>query len=97
MPVRCFPAEHGANSIQPEHYPPIATPRSLLLSASYRDGRRCKEIFQSSFSSDATENKIIRGSDNGFVRAALEAYNQHRHLVIRPDDVWITILTQLSL
>ena len=36
-------------------------------------------------------------SDNGFVHAAVTAYNNHHHLVIRPDDVWLCILTQFSL
>ena len=31
---------------------------------------------------------------NGFVHTVLEVYNRHRALVIRPDDVWIAILTQ---
>jgi hypothetical protein len=34
---------------------------------------------------------------HGFVDTAVEAYSYHHHLVIRPDDVWITILTQFSL
>jgi hypothetical protein len=33
-------------------------------------------------------------SDHGFVRALCDAYNHHHHLVIRPDDVWIAIMTQ---
>ncbi|CAA7259446.1 unnamed protein product [Cyclocybe aegerita] len=37
-----------------------------------------------------------RTQNNGFVKTVVEAYNGHHHLVIRPDDVWIAILTQLS-
>lgn len=33
---------------------------------------------------------------NGFVHTVLEAYNNHRGLILRPDDVWIAILTQFS-
>ncbi|RPD59688.1 hypothetical protein L227DRAFT_576102 [Lentinus tigrinus ALCF2SS1-6] len=33
---------------------------------------------------------------NGFVHAVLDAYACHHHLRIRPDDVWLAILTQLS-
>ncbi|KAG1792200.1 uncharacterized protein HD556DRAFT_1381596 [Suillus plorans] len=33
---------------------------------------------------------------NGFVHAVLEAYNNHRALIHRPDDVWTTILMQFS-
>ena len=33
---------------------------------------------------------------NGFIGSAFQAYNQHHKLVIRPDDVWVAILTQFS-
>ncbi|KAI0738926.1 hypothetical protein C8Q80DRAFT_1275137 [Daedaleopsis nitida] len=33
---------------------------------------------------------------NGFVRTALTAYGRHLNLCVRPDDVWLAILTQLS-
>ncbi|KAJ8481919.1 hypothetical protein ONZ51_g5702 [Trametes cubensis] len=33
---------------------------------------------------------------NGFVQAVVQAYGTHSHLRIRPDDVWIAILGQLS-
>jgi hypothetical protein len=39
----------------------------------------------------------IYASSNGFVRGAISAYNQHHHLVLRPEDVWFSILTQLNL
>jgi len=42
-------------------------------------------------------NNTICPQSNGFVNAAINAYNQHHHLVIRPDDVWFAILVQLSL
>lgn len=35
-------------------------------------------------------------STNSFVISAVTAYNKHHHLVIRPDDVWLAICTQLS-
>ncbi|EFA78134.1 hypothetical protein PPL_08783 [Heterostelium album PN500] len=33
---------------------------------------------------------------NSFVQSAFYAYSQHHKLVIRPDDVWIAIMTQFS-
>lgn len=33
---------------------------------------------------------------NGFVGTVVEAYSKHNHLIIRPDDVWIAIMTQFS-
>jgi hypothetical protein len=32
----------------------------------------------------------------GFVNGAIRAYNEHYKLVIRPEDVWFSILTQLN-
>ncbi|CDO71951.1 hypothetical protein BN946_scf184940.g98, partial [Trametes cinnabarina] len=53
----------------------------------------CKEILQSSITDE--ERSSLYPETNGFVRTVLSAYACHRHLVLRPDDVWIAILTQL--
>ena len=34
---------------------------------------------------------------NGLVHTIVEAYNRHHALVLRPDDIWLCILTQFSL
>jgi len=34
---------------------------------------------------------------NGLVRTLTEAYNKHHALVLRPDDIWLCILTQFNL
>ncbi|KAK5112704.1 hypothetical protein LTR85_011215 [Meristemomyces frigidus] len=52
------------------------------------------EIIQSSFPDGAPNNFIT--SSNGFVNAAIWAYSGHHHLKIRPEDVWLAILTQFS-
>lgn len=41
-------------------------------------------------------NDLLYYKQNGFVHTVLDAYNHHYHLVIRPDDVWISVITQLS-
>jgi len=55
-------------------------------------------LLQSSFSSDPAEieKANIIPTPNGFVLSVVRAYGQHHDLVIRPDDVWIAILTQFS-
>ena len=50
-------------------------------------------VLQSSFH-DIPE--FLFPDSNGFVHAAMNAYNQHYHLKIRPEDIWLAILTQLS-
>ncbi|KIJ32296.1 hypothetical protein M422DRAFT_213960 [Sphaerobolus stellatus SS14] len=58
---------------------------------------RCKDLLQSSMPKehDRIQNFVPRS--NGFVDTILEAYNQHHNLIIRPDDIWVAILSQLSL
>jgi hypothetical protein len=34
---------------------------------------------------------------HGFVSSTIEAYNHHHNLILRPDDLWMAILTQMSL
>lgn len=42
-------------------------------------------------------SKIQPTRRSGFVQTALSAYNNHFHLVIRPDDLWISIISQFAL
>ncbi|KAL1949116.1 hypothetical protein VTO73DRAFT_10922 [Trametes versicolor] len=42
------------------------------------------------------EHLALCPDNNGFVHAVMNAYATHHHLVIRPDDVWIAMLTQLN-
>ena len=39
----------------------------------------------------------IRTSPHGFVGTVLEAYAKHQNLRLRPDDIWIAILSQFSM
>jgi hypothetical protein len=41
--------------------------------------------------------KDVTNSGNGFVYSCIEAYNNHYHLTIRPEDVWFAILSQLGI
>jgi hypothetical protein len=45
--------------------------------------------------SDETEGICKRSS--GLIHALEAAYSNHRHLILRPDDVWHTMLTQFSI
>ncbi|KAJ7859106.1 hypothetical protein B0H13DRAFT_2075329 [Mycena leptocephala] len=49
-------------------------------------------------STDADEFMVknVFPRPNGFVDTIISAYNQHHALILRPDDVWITILTQFN-
>ena len=88
MPVSFSPSKVKARSIESLA---IQTPSSLLSSTNYNQNG--SEIFQSSF--PKTSSDILPYND-GFVGTILNAYNRHRALIIRPDDVWLAILVQFS-
>jgi hypothetical protein len=38
----------------------------------------------------------VTPATNGLVSAAIVAWNNHHHLVLRPDDIWLAILCQIG-
>ncbi|KAI9763705.1 MAG: hypothetical protein M1840_009178 [Geoglossum simile] len=95
MPVVTNPAPHRASIFSKSR--DLATSAQELLQGSCpQEFRSCESILQSSFSHIGS-GSTTDSSPNGFVYAAVQAYNHHHHLVIRPEDVWFSILTQLSL
>ncbi|KIK52327.1 hypothetical protein GYMLUDRAFT_64278 [Collybiopsis luxurians FD-317 M1] len=92
MPVTFRPAKHCAKSILREPSSAGSTDTlEFLRSACYDQYQKCDEILQSS-----TGTTLAIPASNGFVDAVTKAYNQHHALSIRPDDVWIAILTQFN-
>lgn len=51
-------------------------------------------VLQSSFRQHVPE--YLFPDNNGLVHSVMNAYNRHHHLKIRPEDVWLAVLTQLS-
>ncbi|KAI9865668.1 MAG: hypothetical protein M1813_002126 [Trichoglossum hirsutum] len=94
MPVTFNPAAHGASPIRIS--PSVKTSEELLSYSCPSEHKKCVEHLQSSFD-DITPDSNIFSSPNGFVNAVIQAYSHHHHLVIRPDDVWIAILSQFSI
>jgi hypothetical protein len=45
---------------------------------------------------DLKEDDNILATSDSFVRGVLEAYARHMHLVLRPEEVWFAILTQMN-
>ncbi|KAI0738923.1 hypothetical protein C8Q80DRAFT_1275134 [Daedaleopsis nitida] len=70
------------------------TPFSFLQAISEDISTKVAGVYQSSVTKADLPNLVP--FSNGFVHAAVQAYGSHRHLRIRPDDVWLAILTQLS-
>jgi Domain of unknown function (DUF4419) len=94
MPVTVWPAHHPGR-LWENASPAAHTALDLLEKANPSCYQDCKELLQSSFNKIDAESPIC-AKRNGFVFAAIDAYNQHLHLKIRPEDVWFCILSQLS-
>lgn len=63
-------------------------------------GKHRGELLRSSFGKTEDElvqhaEEMIHAHKNGLIGAAVAAYAHHHHLVIRPEDIWIVITTQL--
>jgi hypothetical protein len=105
MPVTTRPAQHGANLLRREEIIEGTSPIQLLEQSCNQAYARCDLLVQSTFSdleeatdsSDSSSNHLYGASANGFVFGAIKAYNEHLHLKLRPDDIWLAILTQLKI
>ncbi|RPD58466.1 hypothetical protein L227DRAFT_505146 [Lentinus tigrinus ALCF2SS1-6] len=92
MPVTFQVAPHPA-----EDYKRYFVPQNAedVLESSCRDQwMQCTDLLQSSVTTGDLSALVPK--NNGFVEAVLAAYKQHHHLKIRPDDVWMSILSQLN-
>jgi len=97
MPVSFCPANHTAKPVPFPFRQSLAnaTPASILQGACPNQHHTVAEMLQSSFV-DQEDNSRIIPRKNGFVDTVVEAYNKHHALVVRPDDVWLAILTQFN-
>ncbi|MCJ1465861.1 hypothetical protein MMC07_004480 [Pseudocyphellaria aurata] len=93
MPVTVRPSDRQAEPISVDERSLAKEPLTLLELACKNEQQRCSEPLQSSF--DGFPHHI-GPSSNGFVHGTIEAYNNHHHLKLRPEDIWFAILNQLS-
>ncbi|KAK3988219.1 hypothetical protein QBC44DRAFT_382489 [Cladorrhinum sp. PSN332] len=47
-------------------------------------------------STSSTNFSALSPSSDSFIRGAIQAWGEHLHLEIRPEEVWFTVLTQLN-
>ncbi|KAF8188894.1 hypothetical protein K438DRAFT_1972077 [Mycena galopus ATCC 62051] len=104
MPVTFSVAAHPANPIEVNRE---YTAREILDTACQNQRRYVDEVLHL-LSLTVTQSERVQDGNttlpntypdaqgNGFVNTVLAAYNEHRALVIRPDDVWLTILSQFN-
>lgn len=98
MPVSFTPAKHPAKPYPSPSQWAIEAPATRILRDACQDQyKKCGEILQSSLDQTASEDgQNIIPCGNGFVHTVVQCYSEHRALVIRPDDVWLAILTQFN-
>lgn len=87
-----FKASSFRNTVENVSFAPN-TVSNIFSSSSVYHQNGGTEILQSSQGNDVS----VAQFSNGFVGAVFDSYNRHHRLVLRPDDVWISILTQFSL
>ncbi|KIM34227.1 hypothetical protein M408DRAFT_19166, partial [Serendipita vermifera MAFF 305830] len=95
MPITFKVAAHEANEVKRYGYGEKKVPdaQGIVSQVWQEDGVKCEEVLQSSYQSN--ENFVPDSS--AFVNSVVNAYNRHYHLVIRPDDLWTSILSQMNL
>lgn len=67
------------------------------LSAGNEFSDNATQVLMSSYDqSKLSEDDGIHASGDSFIRGAIQAWGEHLHLVIRPEEVWFTILVQMN-
>ncbi|CAG8883861.1 unnamed protein product [Penicillium salamii] len=68
------------------------------LKSIFKDGDMDPDsLLESSLTEPTFDASHISSSPNGFVCAVLEAYNHRHNLILRPQDVWFAILSQIGI
>jgi len=100
--VTFFPAPHPAVPFDPSaglKSVPNEEPALTIFRRVYPKFERKKqptELLQTSVPRNTSFLDDVIPRKNGFVNTVIDAYNTHRALIIRPDDVWLAILVQFN-
>ncbi|KAJ5585755.1 hypothetical protein VI817_008909 [Penicillium citrinum] len=93
MPVTLTTAAHPPRKWD---HPSVSRTEELFAHSCPEEQRQSKKVIQSSFPRRFFRENHISASQHGFVWAVFHAYSHHHHLTLRPEDIWFSILTQLS-
>ncbi|PLB50087.1 hypothetical protein P170DRAFT_454715 [Aspergillus steynii IBT 23096] len=93
MPITLTTASHSPRKWQGRR---VSTSEELLTRSCPDDQRQSQRLIRSSFPRRFFRDNNVSASKHGFVWAVFDAYSNHHNLTIRPEDVWFSILTQLS-
>jgi hypothetical protein len=96
MPITFNIANHPSNSWSQWKGEPVGSRDDLFAKSCPDEVQNSSRIIQSSISESTFQDAHVVPAKNGFVVSAWEAYSNHHHLTIRPDDIWFAILSQLN-
>ena len=99
-----MPVTFAVDNVEPEDLRKHQGASSALDALKHcRKGTYVKEFLVTSFGArngpaiaDSNQRAVVP-STNGFIYTVMRAFSDHHHLSIRPDDVWLCIMSQLSL
>lgn len=100
--VKIYPASHAASPVWMKSSYPKHTSSDILDTLLESSESPHGAIIQSSIDRDSVQSSSssntpkLRADTNGFINSAISAYNSHHHLILRPEDIWLAILTQFS-
>ncbi|KUM58095.1 hypothetical protein ACN42_g9070 [Penicillium freii] len=93
MPITLTTAKHPPRAWK---FQRVAEAKELFEQSCPKEHINSKRLIGKSFTEDLFDTSHISASENGFVWAVFHAYSHHHNLVLRPEDVWFAILSQLS-
>ncbi|KAJ7214617.1 hypothetical protein C8J57DRAFT_1440617 [Mycena rebaudengoi] len=103
--ISFYVANHRANAVELVGVESGLTGTEILHISSQNRYKNA-EVLQFTFSNSSSEEGLGRDftakishlvpKGNGFVDTVISAYSQHHALIIRPDDVWLSILVQFN-
>jgi hypothetical protein len=98
MPVTFQVASHPSEEYLTRGKTRVANRDELFSQTCAEEARGSKRVIHSSpsLSNECLAEHHVFPSNNGFVKSAWDAYSHHSHLIIRPDDIWFAILSQLN-
>lgn len=97
LAITVFPSNTTPLSYNAEYSYPIATTPDILFEHSCPNEHHTHTNASVIISSQLPfASGTIYPSSDSFVRGTIDAWAQHQHLVLRPDEVWFQILTQMN-
>jgi Domain of unknown function (DUF4419) len=94
MPVTIKVSKKNAEPVNQKYHTIATSGKQFLKKVASSCADQCVDIIQ--YSLEKKAGTTLLPSTNGFVYSVTMAYNHHHNLTIRPEDVWLAILTQFS-